>query len=227
MDGAVGIVIMLVGVVVVIALIASSAAHEKKVKALTEWAGRNGWRYQAERPELVGHFEGTPFTAGGEAKHALTGSHRGRKVLQYEYAYTTTISNGQTTTTQRHAYRITAVETPAPTPVLEVKDSHFGHTILDLLGIHDFRLGDEEFDGAFRVATGDDDFARAVLTEEVRSWLSGHPVGRRHPFRFTGDHVICWEGVPMGHEPDLQPAGFLADLLDRVPGEAWDRTRRA
>ncbi|MDA2811041.1 hypothetical protein O4J56_10375 [Nocardiopsis sp. RSe5-2] len=226
MDGAVGIVIMLVGVVVVIALITSASAREKKTKALTGWAERNGWRYQVERPELVGHFEGTPFTGRGNAEHALTGSHRGRKVLQYEYSYTTSSYNGQTTTTQRHVYTITAVETPAPTPVLEVKGRHFGHAILDLLGIHDFRLDDEAFDGTFRVATGDDDFARAVLTEDVRSWLVGHS-GGRNPFRFTGDHVICWESIPMGQEPDLQPADFLADLLDRVPGEAWDRSRRA
>ncbi|WP_017557338.1 hypothetical protein [Nocardiopsis baichengensis] len=224
MDEGLVLVLVVGGAIALIAAIAASAAaHEKKVKALKEWAGRNGWRYQEERPELVEYFEGTPFTGRGKAEHVLTGAHRGHRMTQFEYSYTTTSNNGQTTVTHTHRYRITALETPHPTPVLEVKDSHFGHALLDLLGMHDFRLDDPEFDTAFRVATSDDGFARAVLPREVRDWLTVLPIGHRYPLRFTGDHVICWEKAPMGHEPDLRPADFLADLFERVPDEVWER----
>ena len=97
---------------------------------------------------------------------------------------------------------------------------------MDLLGVHTLRLDDEEFDGVFRVTTGDDDFARAVLTEEVRSWLAGLPPEARHPFRFTGHHVICWEGGLVGHELDARAVDFLADLCDRLPSEVWERPWR-
>lgn len=221
-----GLVLVLVlgGVVALVGILAArAAAHEKKVKALKEWAERNGWRYQEERPELVEYFEGTPFTGRGGAEHVLTGAHRGHRMVQFEYNYTTTSSTGQSSTTRTHRYRITALETPRPTPVLEVKDAHVGHALLDLLGDHDFRLEDPEFDAAFRVATSDDGFARAVLAREVREWLAAVPIGLRYPLRFTGDHVICWERAPMGYEPDLRPADFLADLYERVPSEVWER----
>ena len=106
--------LVLFGVVAVKAPKLAASVRRKKAEALTDWAERNGWQYQAQRPELVDLFTGTPFRGRGDARHVLTGSHRGFRVLQYEYGYIASPTSG------RYAYRITAVETPHVMPVLDV-----------------------------------------------------------------------------------------------------------
>ncbi|MDA2808688.1 hypothetical protein [Nocardiopsis suaedae] len=222
------IVLMIVAVfaIVITAFAVSDAAHAKKAKGQGAWAGRNGWRFQEKRPELAAYFTGTPFVEGGNAKYVVSGAHRGHRAMQYEYSYVVVGGGGQTTTTQPHLYRVTALETPVPTPVLEVREGGVGDVIREIFGSRGLELDDEPFDTAFRVTTTDEDFARAVLTADVRAWLLGLHAGSRFPFRFTGDHVICWETTAVGPEPDLAPADFLADLFERLPSGVWDRARR-
>ncbi|WP_017586359.1 hypothetical protein [Nocardiopsis ganjiahuensis] len=223
--GAVAFMAIAVVVIIVIAVM-SAAAERERAEALAAWAREHGWNYDRERPELVDRFGGTPFLSGrsnAKAKHVLCADHRGHRVLAYEYTYTTTSHNGQTTTTTTHRYTIVALSTP-PTPVLEVKAEHFGHTLLGLLGVHDLQVGEQAFDDTFRIAAQDDAFALAVLSPQLRAWLLER-AQERAPFRFTGGHVLAWSTGRL--EPDAVVAGAdtLVDLLEQVPAQVWEGTR--
>ncbi|GAB3476880.1 hypothetical protein [Nocardiopsis coralliicola] len=213
--------------IAVIAMAASSAALDKRIKELTAWADEHGWRFEERRPDLVGYFSGTPFDKGSNptAGLALTGTHRGHRVLAYEHTYTTVQSTGQTTTRKTHRFHITALATPVSTPTLQIKEEHFGHTLLNLVGLHDLRLGDDDFDRAFRIETTDDDFTRAVLDADLRAWLLATPAAGHLPLRFTGDHLITWEATRLHPDRVRTVADRLADLLERIPDTAWEQAK--
>lgn len=223
--GTVALMAIVVVVIVVIAVM-SAAAERERAEALAAWARERGWNYDRERPELVDRFSGAPFRSGrsnARATHVLCADHRGHRVLAYEYTYTTTSHNGQSTTTTTHRYSVVALSTPH-TPVLEVRAEHFGHALLGLVGVHDLRVGERVFDDTFRIAAQDDVFALAVLGPDLRAWLLER-VQERAPFRFTGGHVLAWSTGRL--EPDAVVAGAdtLVDLIERVPAQVWEGTR--
>jgi hypothetical protein len=225
MSGGAIALMVIVAVVIIAVTVMASAAERERVEALMAWARERGWTYDKERPELVDRFSGTPFRSGrsnARAKHVLCADHRGHRVLAYEYSYTTTSHNGQTSTTTTHHYGIVAVATPT-TPVLEVKTEHLGHTLLGLLGVHDLQVGEQAFDDTFRIATEDDSFALAVLDPELRSWLLER-VGERAPFRFTGRHLLSWTSGKLDPDAVVARADTLTDLLERVPARVWEGT---
>lgn len=220
------IALMVIAAIVIIAIaVMASAAERERVEALVAWARERGWNYDKERPELVDRFSGAPFQSGrsnAKARHVLCADHRGLRVLAYEYTYTTTSHNGQTSTTTTHHYGIVAVSTP-PTPVLEVKTEHFGHTLLGLLGVHDLQVGEQTFDDTFRIAAEDDAFALTVLGPELRAWLLER-VEERAPFRFTGQHLLSWTSGKLDPDAVVARADTLIDLLERVPTQVWEGT---
>lgn len=222
--GAIALIVIAAVVIIAVAVMASAAERER-VEALVAWARDHGWNYDKERPELVDRFSGTPFQSGrsnAKAKHVLCADHRGHRVLAYEYTYTTTSHNGQTSTTTTHHHSIVAVATPH-TPVLEVKTEHFGHTLLGLLGVHDLQVGEQTFDDTFRIAAEDDAFALAVLGPELRAWLLER-VEERVPFRFSGEHLLRWSSGKLDPDAVVSDADTLIDLLERVPAQVWEGT---
>lgn len=219
--------IMAIVVVIIVALVMmSSAAERRRSEALEAWAGERGWTYDRERPELVARFSGTPFQRGrsdAKARHVLTAEHGGHGVLAFEYSYTTTSYDGQNTSTTKYCFGIVALSTPR-TPTLEVRNEHFGHTLLGLLGVHDLQVGEPTFDETFRIATEDDAFALAVLGPELRAWLLER-AEERIPFRFTGDHLLTWYTGALEPEKTVAAADTLIGLMERVPAQVWEGTR--
>lgn len=220
------IVLMAIAAVIIIAVaVMASAAERERVEALVAWARDHGWNYDKERPELVDRFSGAPFQSGrsnAKAKHVLCADHRGHRVLAYEYTYTTTSYNGQSSTTTTHHHSIVAVRTPH-TPVLEVRTEHFGHTLLGLLGVHDLQVGEQTFDDTFRISAEDDAFALAVLEPQLQAWLLER-VEERAPFRFAGDHLLRWSTGKLDPDAVVADADTLIDLLERVPARVWEAT---
>lgn len=215
-----------VAVVVIIALVLMDGVAERaRGEVLRGWARERGWGFVRERPELVDRFVGAPFKEGpsdAKAVHVLSAERRGRRVLAYEYSYTSGGEKGRASSVV-HRFSIVAVLTP-PTPVLEVCAEHQGCAVSGGAGAHGLRTGDGPFDKAFGVCCGDDAFAMAVLDARVRGWLLEDPE-RRAPFRFIGDYLLTWcEG---GLEPDavVDSADVLIDLLERVSSRVWEGTR--
>ncbi|MBR8745270.1 hypothetical protein [Nocardiopsis sp. MG754419] len=226
MSGGVMAMLAIVVVVIVAITVMSAAAERKRVESLSAWARERGWHYDRERPELADRFGGAPFRrapSNARAIHVLSAEHRGHRVLAYEYTYTTTSHNGQSTTTTRHRFPVVVVSTPH-TPVLDVRTEHFGHALMGMLGVRDLQVGERLFDDTFRIRCEDEGFARAVLDEPVRAWLLERPE-ERVPFRFTGDHLVTWGQGALEPEAAVALADRLITLLELVPDGVWEGTR--
>lgn len=215
-----GAVVAAVGALV----FAGSAAERRRAAALAAWAGREGWRYDGERPELADRFEGEPFVAGrsdARARHVLCAESRGRRVLAFEYAYSASHHEGRRTLTTRHTHTVVAVTVRPGTPVLEVRPRTPGGVAPGAAGLHDLRSGETAFDSLFHVATADDRFARAVLDGGVRAWLSEGGAGAV-PLRFGGDRLLSWTEGELDADRVVERAESMVALLERVPDAAWE-----
>ncbi|RKS08700.1 hypothetical protein DFP74_4419 [Nocardiopsis sp. Huas11] len=212
---AIALIVAVVFGVFIMFAVASSAADRRRREGLADWARTQGLAYAEQRPDLVRRFSGTPFRGGrgAKAKNVLSGRWRDRSVTVYEYSYTTSSSNGQTTTTTTHKFTIVAVATGA-TPVLQVKDKHLGHRLLDLIGIGDLELGDEKFDERFHLQCDDAAFARTALDQDTRRWLGSRP--DVVPFRLSGDHLVLWTNGTLPPERIRNRVDAAVDLVERL-----------
>ncbi|MEE2037084.1 hypothetical protein Q8791_07605 [Nocardiopsis sp. CT-R113] len=221
------LVLVVTGAVVagVCALVfAGSAAERRRARSLAAWADREGWRYDRERPELVGRFSGDPFVevrSNARATHVLCAELRGHRVLAFEYRYSASHHDGRDTRTATHTHTVVAIPVRSGSPVLELREESLGHVVLSPLGVHDLRLGEPAFDSLFYVATSDDRFARAVLDEDVRGWLA-EAGAAAVPFRFDGEHLLCWNNRELDADLVRASAETMVALLERVPDAAWE-----
>jgi hypothetical protein len=209
-------IVVVVGGLIMMA-VSAATAERRRSEELSAWARTEGLTYEVERPELARRFSGTPFESGVDAKatHVLSGRWRGRSVTVYEYYYMTNTGNGQT----MHKFTIVAVATDT-TPVLQVRGKHLGHRLLDLVGVGDLELGDEEFDALFHVRSDDTAFARAFLDDETRGWLRSNLDAV--PFRLTGDHLILWGNRTLAPDGIRSHLGVAVGLAERVAGHAGE-----
>ncbi|MFD3686691.1 hypothetical protein ACFWTE_17930 [Nocardiopsis sp. NPDC058631] len=224
----VALLVLVVTVVVVAGVgalvFAGSATERRRAGSLAAWAEREGWRYDRERPELVDRFSGDPFVEGrsdARATHVLCAELRGHRVLAFEYRYTASHHDGRDTRTTLHTHTVVVLPARSGTPVLELREESLGHVVLSPLGVHDLRLGESAFDSRFYVATSDDRFAHAVLDEQVRGWLAGAGAGAV-PFRFDGEHLLCWNNRELDADRVRETAQTMVCLLERVPAAAWE-----
>jgi hypothetical protein len=73
------------------------------------------------------------------------------------------------------------------------------------------------------VQTDNEQFARAVLTEEVQTWLSNDSRAREWPIEFNNG-VLLTESL--GHlrvEELYNRLDYLADIVDQIPASPWQR----
>ncbi|WP_052745581.1 type III secretion system chaperone family protein [Allosalinactinospora lopnorensis] len=226
MDAVAGILVFVV--VAVVALSVSTWLHRRKVAALTEWARQRGWQYTEKRPDLVNRFSGAPFGRGRgrRVQHVLSGTHRGHRVLAFEYRYTTRSGSGEDSSSRTHHHQITAIPLPAARPTLEVSREHFGHKLLEFVGIHDLRLPNERFNAAFRIRTENDQFAHDVLHPHMTEWMLTDERIRNLTLRFNGDHLLAWQRGKFDSDNAARAADYLIDVLERVPAHVWAQAPR-
>jgi hypothetical protein len=195
-------------------------AHAATVAGTRAHAARRGWRYVEHYPGLVDRFTGTPFGRGHEAdaKHMLDGTHRGRRMLAFEYV----VKDGQGAAGDAgRRYTVVSAALPWPKPTLEVTRKGRGRTLLAMAGAGGPGLGDEEFTRAFHVRTDDEGFARAVLHPGMTRWLLADGRAQAIPFRFEGGDLIAWDERGLTPSTVDSMLDFLCDVLDRVPPSAW------
>ena len=204
---------------VVVAVRRAGERARQKTAYLWDWARRRGWTYVTDDPSLTRRFQGRPFGIGSNrrALHVLAGVHRGRHMIAFEYYYTT--SNGDSQTT--HQCLVAAIPTPSPRPYLELTLESAGTKLLELVGVRDLQLESEEFNRVFRIRTGDDRFAYDVLHPRMMEWLLSDQRSRTVPFRFEGNALLCWSGGEMNPGYVIWMADYLADVADRVPEYVW------
>ncbi len=206
--------------IVVVVLAVSHWLHRKKVTELSGWAHQHGWSYTERDNNVLRSFSGQPFNTRGarnrEARHVVTGSYRGHQALVFEYKYTTRSSN-KNASSRTSRYQVVALQLPAHRPTLEVNREHFGHKLLELVGVHDLQLPDEQFNSTFRVHTNHDRFAHDVLHPQMMRWLLTDSRATQFPLRFEGHYLLTWNRGNLKIDQVPAHLDYLVDVLAQLP----------
>ncbi|HEV7651717.1 MAG TPA: hypothetical protein VGP26_26485 [Actinophytocola sp.] len=184
---------------------------------LARLAAAKGWTYRPRDEEFPRRFRGYPFGHGGRTRPALdlvTGTHRGREFACFQFVPARSLPAGEYPARVRHA-RVVAVSLPAPVPTVLVTAA-----ARTPRRARRFTTGDDAFDRAYAVGTGDEPFAGRLLTALVRRWLLDNPPAGS--LRFAGPELIAWHADTGGFDAGMvEPAvDRLCDLLDRLPADA-------
>lgn len=223
--GDAGIVLLVVGVLAMVGLVLwlHRQARRKKIAEFTAFAVRRGWRYLERDRGLVKRFNGAPFGRGHDrrAEHVLRGTHRGRRLVAFEYSYKETEGSGDDRRTRTYPFTVVGLATPAPRPTLELSRESWGRRLLGLVGVRDLELESEEFNRTFRIRTEDDKFAYDILHPRMMAWMLADERARSVPFRFERGDLVVWtpgrvDVVRVGELLD-----YACDILDRTPDFVW------
>ncbi|GAB3919365.1 hypothetical protein GCM10011575_30210 [Microlunatus endophyticus] len=223
----VGAVFFGIVIIAIVSWFAQQRKNEEREQEFTRLATQYGLHFIAEDNSYSGRYDDgqKPFrTLGGKARNILQGSYRGRAVCVFEYRYTTTSSNGQTTSSTTHHFPIWVVGLPAAAPLFTVgAEGMFGGKVASALGFERLDIGDKAFDDAFKVKCDDEQFGRRVLHPAVIDLLR-----RTGPWdwRFSGPNMISYSQGVFEAAAAMPQLDLMCDLLDLVPADAWTRTGR-
>lgn len=194
-------------------------AAQQRLADLRGTAQSHGWSLRPGDEELTRRWPGPPFhPRGGVARPVVTGTHRGREFLAFEYLYEVTPSPAAKTAIP-HRRVVVTVPLPAHVPDLAVtrKDALAGAVarVLDRPGAE---IPGGESGRRYHVACADQLFATTVLQPPVVAQLEAGPTWE---WRFAGDTMIGYRAGRLTPDRLLSGLDALADVLDRVPAEAW------
>ncbi|WP_146605042.1 hypothetical protein [Jiangella anatolica] len=173
-----------------------------------------GWGFSASGdPQLTRRWPGPPFhPGGGVARPVVSGTHRGRSFVAFEYVYEITPSPTAKTAIP-HRRLVITISLPGSVPDLAVTRKNAVARVLDrpvpdVAGEHRHH----------RVACADPLFASTVLQPTVVEWLDAGPPW---DWRFAGDTMIGYQPGRLTPERLLSGLDAFSDVLDRIPAEAW------
>lgn len=190
--------------------------HRRRVEALRRWAAATGWTYVGSDASLVRRWRGQPFGQGHAQRTSdvLVGTFEGARALSFAYAWTTGSGKDQTT----HTAHVVALGLPATLPWVEVTPQGLGARLAKVFGAQDIDFELQEFNDAFRVASGDARVAHAIIHPRHMEALLAGP---RLPWRIEGADVLTWRlgGTNLA---TIHPALVaLRDVRDAVPRHVW------
>lgn len=190
--------------------------HRRRVEALRRWATATGWTYVGSDASLVRRWRGQPFGQGHAQRTSdvLVGTFEGARALSFAYAWTTGSGKNQTT----HTAHVVALGLPATLPWVEVTPQGLGARLAKVFGAQDIDFELQEFNDAFRVASGDARVAHAIIHPRHMEALLAGP---RLPWRIEGADVLTWRlgGTDLA---TIHPALVaLRDVRDAVPRHVW------
>lgn len=220
-------VVFVVGMVIIaiVSFVVQQQKNEERAQAFGKIAASTGLQFIAEDDSCSKRFDDgeKPFrTMGrGRVRNILQGSYRGRPVCVFEYRYTTTSSNGQTTTSTTHHFPIWVVGLPAPAPLFTVgAEGVFGGKVAAAMGFTRLDIGDRAFDDTFKIKCDDEQFGRRVLHPAVIELL--RQTGPWN-WRLSGANMISYEQGVFEPAQALPRLDLMCNLLDRIPADAWSR----
>ncbi|MBB5789585.1 hypothetical protein [Jiangella mangrovi] len=194
-------------------------AARRRHADLREFVRSRDWGFAASDDELTRRWPGPPFhPGGGVARPVVRGTHRGREFTAFEYLYEVTPSaTAKTAIPHRHA--VVVVPLPGSVPELAVtRQNAVSGALARALDLPGAEVGDERFERRYHVACADPLFAATVLQPLVVQGLLDGPAWE---WRLSGSEMIAWDGGHLGPERLLTRLDAMADVLDRVPAEAW------
>ncbi|GAB2976779.1 hypothetical protein [Nocardioides montaniterrae] len=213
----VGIVVL---IVVMMRIQAKRAAERKAV--FTSYAAQREWDYRAEDPSLTTRFQAPPFGHGygQHARNVLLGRHDGRPFVAFDYQYSTSSGTGRSRSSHTYRSSVLAMNLGVTAPDLSVGPASMMGRLFSGLSSTRVEVGDPAFDHDFLVYCPVAEFARDVLTPEVRDVTRQ---ALETGWRIAGDSLLVvrtGQHTPAEVEQNLQ---LMDALLDRVPPHVWQR----
>jgi len=221
-----GVAIFGIIIVAIVSWFVQQQKNEEREQEFAKLAAGHGLQFIAEDDSYSRHYDDgqKPFRTfgGGKVRNILLGNYRGRPVCVFEYRYTTTSSNGQTTSSTTHHFPVWVVGLPQPVPLFTVgSEGIFGGKVASAMGFDRLDIGDKAFDDTFKIKCDDEQFGRRVLHPAVIDLL-------RHTgpweWRLSGQNMISYEQGVFEPAQALPRLDLMCDVLDRIPADAWART---
>jgi hypothetical protein len=194
-------------------------AARRRSTDLRGFARSRGWQLTASDDELTRRWPGPPFhPGGGVARPVVSGTHRGREFTAFEYLYEVTPSPAAKTAIP-HRHAVVTIPLPGPVPELAVtRQNAVTGALARMLDLPSADVDDDRFERRYHVACADPLFAATVLQPLVIQQLNAGPAWE---WRLTGATMIGYDGGHLGPDRLLARLDAMADVLDRIPAEAW------
>lgn len=211
------LLVVLPGLAVLAALaFAAARAQRRRDAALRALATQQGWSLVRRDDVWARELEGEPFGRGAarRCENVLSGLHRGRDVVAFDYSYRTTTTDGNGTPQQQvHRYAVAVVRLPCPLPRVELRPSRLPR----LLG-RGLEFESEAFNDRYRVGADDPRTAYDVLPPRTLQLLLDRP---DVSLRLLGGCAVTWERGLLDPPELLARLDTVHDLLDAVPAFVW------
>ena len=196
-------------------------AEQKRRELLMMWATNSGFSYVVEDDSWCARWNATPFGEGDhrKARNVITGTHKDRTFVAFDYTYETHSSNGkggQTTTT--HHYVVTSLQLPTYLPQLQVTPENMMTRLGNAVGLEDIELESEDFNRRFRVHANDRKFAYDVLSPRTIQKLMAMPA---YHWRIDGQTTVSWDLGRLEIPDLLARLAALGAVVDGIPDFVW------
>jgi hypothetical protein len=154
--------------------------------------------HQHDRRDLTHHWDSYPFGIGSlrRVRNVVHGTLHGRSITAFDYHYVLLSDDSK----ERDAFRnflvcVVDLDHPVPTLTAVLRDREAWHG--GDLGGTEFFVNDESFRERYLLVGDDDDFARAVVTDEHAARCV--EIDAKVEWRFAGDDFLLWiESVRVG-----------------------------
>ena len=198
-----------------------SASETEDHAEARRFAARYGLEHEHDRRDLTHHWDTYPFGLGRwrRARNVVHGTLHGRSITAFEYHYVLLRDDS----TERDAFRnflVCVVDLDHPVPALTavLRDREVWHEG-ELTGA-EVPVDDASFRDRYLLVGDDDDFARAVVTDDHAARCAA--IDARVEWRFAGDDFLLWienVGVGDGLSAALQVLQPLIAAAESFPAQ--------
>lgn len=219
--------LVLFAVILALLLLYHFFQERERREEMRQWAERKGLVFSPRRdkeiPERFSEFSLFRQGYGRKAYHVASGTWNGRRVLAFDYEYTT----GAGRSRQTHHRSAAIVDSEVSLQPLQIRPETFFDKIGAFFGVEDINFESAQFSREFHVRSPDRRWAYDVLHPRTIEFLLIQP---RFWIEMQGHHLIAWQ------ERRIEPLTFdaalevLAGILDRLPKyvveeRRWDRRK--
>ncbi|MFE6688456.1 hypothetical protein ACFVFQ_18540 [Streptomyces sp. NPDC057743] len=195
--------------------------NKEQLKELVRFAKQRGWRYADSAKSKNGrYFTGKAAEEvkvyDSDAHDFITGTFRGRSFRCFERRHRSVNADGPNSTLINATFEL---ELPMAVPYTTIKRRRpLDTTEVRLFGGSKVvKLGDPEFDEAFRVIGHDEEFARQVLSGGLAHFLVSDPRAQHEPLRLDQNILATSYRGRLRVEQVEAKLNYLCDVLDRLP----------
>jgi hypothetical protein len=192
-------------------------AAKRRVQTLRKLAASHGWTFTAEVPVYTRQLPGGPYGRGHSrtVRNVIAGRHRDLDVETFDYAFKTTETQDETTSTQVHRFGVWQVGIPAKLPFLEVGPESLLGTGNGFVKLD---LDNREFRRAYRVRCDDPKLATILLTPSLTELLVAYG---EVCWRIDGNVLWSWDAEHPEPEEIIDRLDLLADIVGLIPKVVW------